>query len=243
MSTVGNWRGPNIVKDGLVLYMDSSSPNSYYSPSSGITWSDISGNFYEGTLTNVVTYIPINGGTFLFDGANSYITNIGNISSFSFIQNTAVFTIDVWVKPYVLGGSIYIMGNNDGTSGAKGFFLGKLSDERLNFVLTYGVGGMTTLTFRQSNYFTDTNWVNIVISCNGVNAIAYKNGIQFGSISSTVSTLSTGDSSSVLGIGRINQSTTQYWNGYISTVKIYNRSLSPQEVLQNFNSVRSRFGI
>lgn len=34
MSSVGNWRGPNIVKDSsLIVYIDPSSPNCYYNKS------------------------------------------------------------------------------------------------------------------------------------------------------------------------------------------------------------------
>jgi hypothetical protein len=39
MSFNSGWRGPNIVKDGIVLYLDPGSPNSYYG--SGNTWKDI----------------------------------------------------------------------------------------------------------------------------------------------------------------------------------------------------------
>ena len=44
MSTVqGGWRGPNITKDGLLIYLDPSSPNSYYQLQGGTTLKDISG--------------------------------------------------------------------------------------------------------------------------------------------------------------------------------------------------------
>ena len=55
MSTVGNWRGPSIVKDGLVLYLDAGSPNSYFNKTS-TTWKDMSGSASNGTLINGPTY-------------------------------------------------------------------------------------------------------------------------------------------------------------------------------------------
>ncbi len=51
MSTVGNWRGANIIKQGLVLYLDPGSPNSFYNKSN-TTIRDISENTNNGTLTN-----------------------------------------------------------------------------------------------------------------------------------------------------------------------------------------------
>ncbi len=74
MSTVGNWRGPNIVKDGLVFYLDAGSPNSFYPPTAGATWKDTSGNGHIGTLTNGPTYDSANGGTIVFDGVDDYVS-------------------------------------------------------------------------------------------------------------------------------------------------------------------------
>ena len=72
MSTIGNWRGPNIIKDGLVLYLDPGSPNSYYDKT-GTTIKDISGYNRSGTLTNGTIYNSSNGGSILFDGSDDLI--------------------------------------------------------------------------------------------------------------------------------------------------------------------------
>jgi hypothetical protein len=76
MSTTGNWRGPNIVKDGLVLYLDPGSPNSYYNKTS-TTIKNISGNNDNGTLVNGPTYNTGSGGNIVFDGVDDYI-NLGD---------------------------------------------------------------------------------------------------------------------------------------------------------------------
>jgi len=55
MSFNSGWRGPNIVKEGIVLYLDPGSPNSYYG-GSGNVWKDISGNNYTSTLYNTPDY-------------------------------------------------------------------------------------------------------------------------------------------------------------------------------------------
>jgi hypothetical protein len=34
-----------------------------------------------------------------------------------------------------------------------------------------------------------------------------------------------------------------YFAGYIPTAQIYNRALSAQEVLQNYNAIKTRFGL
>jgi hypothetical protein len=35
----------------------------------------------------------------------------------------------------------------------------------------------------------------------------------------------------------------RYLNGNVATVQIYNRALSPQEITQNFNAIKGRYGI
>jgi hypothetical protein len=231
---------PKIVTDGLVLYLDAANTKSYVSGST--TWNDISRSGVNGTLVNGPTFSGTNGGSIVFDGADDYVTDIGTVSTFSFMQNTGVFTINVWVKPNVLGTAMYFIGNNDGTTGAKGFFLGKLSNNRFNFTLTYGASGLSILSFQLVDYYTDTNWVNVTISSNGLNAIAYKNGTRFGT-SNSITILSTGDSTRNLSIGRINNSPGTNWSGSIAQTSIYNRTLSAQEVLQNYNATKSRFGL
>jgi hypothetical protein len=231
---------PKIVTDGLVLYLDAANTKSYVSGST--TWNDISRGGNNGTLVNGPTFSSLNGGSIVFDGVDDYVTDIGTTSTFSFIQNTGVFTINAWVKPNVLGTAMYFIGNNDGTSDAKGFFIGKLSNNRFNFTLTYGVSGQNILNFQLVNYYTDTNWVNVTISSNGLNAIAYKNGTRFGT-SNNITILSTGDSTRNLSVGRINNFNSSYWGGSIAQTSIYNRALTAQEVLQNYNATKSRFGL
>ena len=61
----------SIVTDGLILHLDAADSNSY--GGSGNTWYDISGNGYNGILTNGPTYSTNNGGCLIFDGTNDYI--------------------------------------------------------------------------------------------------------------------------------------------------------------------------
>ena len=66
-------RGPKIVTNGLVLYLDAANKKSY--PGSGTTWTDLSGNNNTGTLTNGPTFDSNNGGSIVFDGTNDYVSN------------------------------------------------------------------------------------------------------------------------------------------------------------------------
>ena len=57
---MGFFRGPNIVREGLVLALDAASPRSY--PGSGTVWNDLAGS-NNGTLTGGPTFNSGNGGS------------------------------------------------------------------------------------------------------------------------------------------------------------------------------------
>ena len=231
----------NVITNGLTYYVDAGYNGSY--PTTGTTWYDISGNGYIGTLTNGPTFNSANGGSIVFDGIDDTISTIGTTSTFSFIQNTGVFTISAWVKLTDLSVARYFMGNNDGTTGSKGFYLGYQGNTgRLWLAITYGVGGQLTLSQSKVDFFTLNEWVLVTCVGNGVNCQFYKNGIPFDT-PSNFGTFSTGNSARDLNIGRINSFNSSYWKGDIALTQIYNRPLSSDEVLQNFNAQKSRFGL
>ncbi len=80
----------NVVKDGLVLYLDAGNDVSY--AGSGTTWTDLSIQGNNGTLVNGVGFNSDNGGSLVFDGVDDYITTSytpGTISS---------QTINCWIN-------------------------------------------------------------------------------------------------------------------------------------------------
>mgnify|MGYP000212112688 CR=1 FL=1 len=64
---------------GLVLHLDAGNTSSY--PGTGTTWTDLSGNGYNGTFTNGPIFSAANGGCIVFDGVNDYVAG-GNLGSF-----------------------------------------------------------------------------------------------------------------------------------------------------------------
>jgi len=83
------WKGPKIVKENLVLYLNAKSPNSYFS---GNTWIDISGNSYNGVLTNGPVFN--NDGSFTFDGVNDHLVGSSNLPSIT-TEMTLIFITKV----------------------------------------------------------------------------------------------------------------------------------------------------
>ena len=67
---MGFFRGPNIVRDGLVLALDAASPRSY--PGSGTTWYDLSGNSNDFTISGSPTY---SNGEFTINESQNFYRN------------------------------------------------------------------------------------------------------------------------------------------------------------------------
>jgi len=219
-----------VVQDGLVLNLDAGASTSY--PSSGTTWTDLSGNGNNGTLENDVGYDSGNGGSLTFDGTDDYAT--GNIT----LGITNV-SINCWV--------------NISTTSKKGAFL-KVGGGTAGYAIGVGndtmdsngneiIGLFSNVRWIDTNINYGTGWkyVTLVLNASSVPSI-YVNSILIGSYSGTNPISPT----SFYYIGRNigdEPSGARAFNGNIAQVSIYNRALTAQEIQQNFNALRSRFGI
>lgn len=225
--------GPNIVEDGLLLYLDAANENSY--PGTGTTWTDLSGNGNNGTLTNGPTYSSNNGGAIAFDAVNDYV-NLGD----KFSINQA--TIDFWVKLNVTISSstpfnYRPFGKSDGFEGRWNYSisLGPVG------VFTFDLGTATGPLLSNQSTWLSGIWYNIVLSWNtSINTSnIYVQSILDNTSTATSITGQVGNFS----LGASRGGTLGFMNGSISTFKIYNKYLSASEIKQNFNATRSRYGV
>ena len=252
MSTVsGGWDGPAIVKDGLVLYLDAGSPNSFYPLTAGTTWKDISGNTNNGTLVNGPTYNSANGGNIVFDGVDDYV-NCGTLGSYGSEMGTKGITLDfsfksTYTAAFKQFGTINTGNNtllvinfnrdeNDSYSAKKTSF-----SLRGNGAI-YLIGAIST-----DIYTGDFFIVSITRQPNTNQVSFYVNGVLqttlYGSKTATPNTFSNFEYP--FAIGAINNRGTVTANlaCNIPYFRIYNRALSASEVNQNFQATRARFGI
>jgi len=81
------YAGPEIVDNGLVLYLDAANQKSY--PGSGTTWNDLSGRENHHTLTGSPIY---GSGRFTLDGSTQGFTKASAINGVS-STNTVVLRI------------------------------------------------------------------------------------------------------------------------------------------------------
>jgi hypothetical protein len=246
------YHSPRIVTNGLVLCLDAANVRSY--SGSGTSWFDLSGNGNTGTLVNGPTFNSGNGGSISFDGVNEY-------SRHPLSQTIQSKTISIWffddsgIEPDVSNvppKTGYQLANF-GTSGTLASFDG----------ITKGgwTGGATneTLGYYQHNlarfiYIRDSvsiGWHQLVMRYNDSTGIYnfFLDGVQrsvFVATQGNPGIISTdrviigapGDPQTVGTPGQ-----NYYGRNGFSQILLYNRSLSDDEISQNFNATRNRFGV
>jgi len=218
--------GPTVVTSGLVLSLDAADKNSY--PGSGTTWRDMSGNNITGSLTNGPTFSSANGGAIVFDGTNDSVIMADNSA-----LNTQTPSVEVWIK------------TNATTQ--NGFFFEKgtvnsqyaLFQEGANITWRQNLAPYTSQITTAATFINTSNFAQIVGTFVTGDRRTYVNGILRTSDAQT-GTINTNTGG--MFIGTYGGGGYPY-NGNIAIVRVYNRVLSAQEILQNYNAQKSRFNL
>ena len=166
--------------------------------------------------------------SFAFDGSGDYI-DWGNQIDFS--SFSLGVSINIWVN-YSSTNSYSIF--SKGASKNIGIWIS--GGNTLNFYMKIGSWSGHTISTLSSS-----TWVNVCCTYDNSNQKIYKNGI-LGDTNSR-----SGNLSSITGtdfyIGYLAGVPSFALNGNIGPYHIYNRALSANEVLHNYNALKSRFGL
>ena len=211
-----------IVTD-LLVNVDAGFTPSY--PQTGTLWYDLSGNGYNGSLTNGPTFNSSNGGSIVFDGVDDYVS----IGSGTSILSNVNYTKIAWfyATSFVTANNIISGGN----TGLHAFWL--FASNKLNAGHN-GVWGTVTST---TTLLLNT-WYCGAVTFNTTNGWKlYLNGSQEATSADTTTFTGTGD----IQLGRYQ--TGNNYTGRIAIAQVYNRVLSAAEILQNFNAQKGRFGL
>lgn len=232
------YRGLNIVRNNLQLALDAGSVRSY--PGTGSSWFDLSGNKYNGTLTNGPSFNSGNSGYISFDGSNDYVT-LGDQSVLGFTGG--IFSVDAWIyipSSWTAGSQYPNLISKGATAGwdTNGWSLFVFRNWSGPYAWGCGMrnGANTTIVARGS-CASDT-YLNVIMTMDGSTVRLYENGSLITSGSQTVSP---GSNSTPVYIGA--DVNLQCFPGRVSICRLYNKTLSATEVSQNFNANRKRFGI
>ena len=220
----------NIVTNGLVFNLDASWPNSY---SGTTTWFDLTGQGNNGTLTNGPTLNTSNGGSIQFDGANDYcVVNSNSNSSLS-----GDFSITQWYSAATNDGGYRILFETNGyRNGTLGIAIYQFGSYFRIWRITPNYAELITTS---SNTVGLNVWKTFTLVRNNGVFNFYIDTV----LSGTYSTDTNNYSDTSYHIGGDGPPTSSYWfQGNIATTQVYNRALSPAEIMQNFYAQGPRFG-
>ncbi len=232
-------RGPKIITDGLILCLDAADKKSY--SGSGTTWYDRSGDNIDGTLINDLAFSTDAGGCLDFDGVDDYVQRAQGFQ----IGNVRQKTLEVWLKDWGNGAVL------SRTEHANNY---KWQDHfRALSQLMSGSGYGTRYSFPTAATEASGwhHWVNVcdedLTATNRVKR--YIDGVLISSTSQFADDGSSfyDGSDLYLDIGMMDYGqgggASNFFDGKIAVVRIYNFALSQSQARANFNAMKSRFGL
>jgi hypothetical protein len=229
---MGLAHSPRIVTDGLVLCLDAASKRSY--PGTGTTWTDLKGD-NNGSFVNMTSsnFSSDGGGSLTFDGTNERVTS----SSFPAFGNSAR-TLEVWFKSSSSGGIPVSLSMAAQFTPNVAFAMSFST----NIAAVYGgTGSYDETGISISKNLIDGNWHHAVLTWDGQNPgtlLFYGDGDLVATRTRSTGEAYNTSSGCIIGTW---YDYNRFWSGNISTVKIYSKALSPDEIVQNYLSTKERY--
>ena len=246
INRVGNYRihqfPPDIVTDGLVINLDPGNVNSL-GVNDDSTITDLTGNGNNGLISNGGGYSHLYGGTVLLNSGSSVDDYINVSNGGSNIMEKS-FTLDFWLRYHDIGSGRYTnVWSTQGYSGSGiGFaFYTYGSEIRIWGWPTANAGNL--MMINPTGVLANDTWYNIVITrdMNTEKLICYKNAIGIGTYNGvTADYEADGDDTYSFGT---RDGANYPLDAYVSTMRGYNRALSPTEISQNYEATKIRHGV
>ena len=234
-SPVKSLKPIDIVREGLICYIDASVNASY--PGSGTSITDLSGAGANGTINGTISYVSSDMASYW----NFATANNSNYISSSTTQNYLDITVVFYPDFSRVGGSGIASVLATGTSASN-------QDKSLRF---NGVNGTGPWTTRNGGSADNNDWATsaspTTYYINGSSSTSSANvnsgwNIMGGGRTNTTNGAFASNWAYYLGSGGYSGDNRSY-QGRIALMCLYNRVLSSSEQLQNYGALRSRFGL
>jgi hypothetical protein len=228
------------VSDSLVLHLDAGVLASY--TGAGSVWSDLSGNANTGTIVGATTYSSTAGGSLGFVGGTVDGPYVTVADATTLDGMTAVtFELWLWVERVVGSGPNMLFSKRSTVSdGYVGFF----TSSGWTFRLGTGVGTGLSVSGAPAT----EAWLQVSAVFGPDGSRLHVNGAAGASETSSTYTGDTANINTTAPLDLLNvnprpQTGPVTMDGRLAIVRIYGAALTPQQVLQNFEAQRQRFGL
>jgi hypothetical protein len=209
--------------------------NSKCYPGSGTSCFDLADRANVGELVNSPTFTTsVNNKFFTFNGTtNSRLIRIPNNTTL----NTQTPSIEVWFRTASLNQNGFFF--EEGTVNTQY----SLFQEGVLIRWRRMVPSFSDTTIIASNYMVANRWYQMVATYTSGSAKIYINGslATNANVSGTISTNAGG--MSIGAYGGYAGARDYYYNGDIAIIRVYNKELSSNENIYNYNATKGRFGL
>jgi hypothetical protein len=222
---MGTKYNPSAARNGLLICVDPANISSY--SGTGFTARGLVSGI-GATLVNGIGFSSSNSGTFILDGANDYIN--GDTTSFDL---TGDLSAEVWFNLSITANDwVRLIGKGDGSNRSFGFWYSNPGSVFL--YQRYGASGNVGSVYGIS--IQTNTWYHVIVTSSGSTHKLYLNGVDV-QTQTGAGPFYSSSSPLKIGYGEIHT----YHNGRIGLYRIYNRALTAQEVLQNYNATKKRY--
>ena len=226
-----------IITTGLILNYDISNQLSY--PGSGSTITDLQLNS-NSTTFNSPTYTSSGGSYLTFNGSNQYfVTDTALGSKLNPDSSSTIISIFVWVYPMDNGVIVQEIGQSTPNTGWHDSQI-----EMVSGTLRFSVWQNQPSGFASSISTPLNNWYYVGFTYDGTNLRGYVNG-SLAVTSGTISRSTPGANLyyAIASADGTNLGDGSYANMRFGGMQVYNTALSTNDVLNNYNATKSRFGL
>ena len=240
------------VADGLVFAVDPANPKSWTGPSSDTVDSLTLYNPLSGSIVNDTSGSYGINESFDFDGVDDVI-NFGPILRFNHTAES--YTLSNWININTTSTNVKIFVSNRlwNTLNYQGYSIGIRQISSVNRIeLTVWNGGNGAQYRGLDNAISTNTWYNIVYTFDHTESTVadkfkvYLNGVPINltAVHGNAPTNFSYESNFGFGAAEIGgDNIGAFFDGQMGPSLVYNKKLSAGEVLQNYNRVKSRFGL
>lgn len=238
-----NFEYENVVTSGSLMLVDAGYVGSY--PLTNTTFYDLSGTPNNGTIINGPTFNFSISGSFLLDGVDE-VVDFGLGTGGSFSRGTGDVTIEAVFTPRT-GNTGFQCVIGKGAAGNRGYAMFFDRAAGGTITLYQSITAPNNTHYASGTLTANTTYHVIMVYDRDVAGYVYVNGV----LTHTHTGLPTqnqsmDDANYVMCLGArrtTGGANLTITNMNISVARVYNRALSSAEALQNWNSVRTRFGL
>jgi hypothetical protein len=220
----------------------------FATPGGRTRWYDMSGN---NNVVNLITGSALapsssNASIPQYTYLNERVLNFDGTGSFAYIPsittNPSPSTVSITFKrPSTPGNRLFMWDHNNGNGFGRSQ---RIFDTYMILLPTNNTNTTISSTAMTNALSVPNQWTNLTYTISGSIVNVYVNGISVVENFTMAAPFTSASTTSPIYLGRVDSGVDSFFTtGSIGSFYIYNRALSQNEVLQNYNAVKTRFGL